>query len=404
MNQRLGDTSRTKAATAASGRPTVARVETFPMEHLLPDGGYGASKVIMPARVGTAVKITTSDGVVGWGESFGPPRHVAPFLHTFAEQLVGTPVDAKEEFLLKALEYNYVLGIGGTHVAALSGLDIALWDAQARSYGVPVSHLLGGAVRDTVPAYASTGYVTRTRDPGEFREQLQAATDEGFTAAKIKIGSSPGEDRARTKIARDVLGTAGTLMVDYNGSGSPDTVRRSLASILDLDPYWVEEPLPPQHHAGWDTVRTCGVPIAAGEALATRFAFRDPIAERRYDIVQPDITKCGGFTEARAIVASAIAWNVRISPHCWGTGIAEAAVLQLLASLPDHPYGHTGGTPQYLEFDRGPNPLREAVLTKPIRAENSTVAIPAGPGLGVEIAEDVIRGISLQKYAVDVKA
>ncbi|MFJ8019330.1 mandelate racemase/muconate lactonizing enzyme family protein [Streptomyces sp. NPDC096311] len=387
--------------TARGGRPTVARIETFALEHPLPKGGYGASKVVMQARVCTAVKVTTSDGVVGWGESFGPPRHVAPFLATFAEQLIGTPVDAREGFLLRSLETNYVLGQGGTHVAALSGLDIALWDAQARTYGVPLSHLLGGAVRDTVQAYASTGYVTPHRDLGEFREQLQRAVDEGFTAAKIKVGTSPQEDRARTEIARETLGADGTLMVDYNGSGTPDTVSRSLRALLDLDPYWVEEPLPPVDHTGWGVIRDCGVPIAAGEALATRYAFRDPIAERRYDIVQPDLTKCGGYTEALAVVANAVAWNVRISPHCWGTGIAEAAVLQLLAHLPDQPYGSTGGTPQFLEFDRGPNPLREAVLVDPIRARGGRVDIPDAPGLGVAIAEDVIRDIALPGCSID---
>jgi D-galactarolactone cycloisomerase len=383
-------------------RPTVARVETFPLEHALSDGGYGSAKGIVASRVCTLVKITTSDGVTGWGESFGHPRHTAPFLHTFAGQLVGAPVDTREQFLLKALEHNYVLGqTGGPHLAALSGLDIALWDAQARTYGVPVSHLLGGAVRDAVPAYASTGYVTPHRDLGEFREQMQRSADEGFTAVKIKVGSSLAEDRARTQIARDTFGPDATVMIDYNGSGSPDTVRRSLRAVLDLDPYWVEEPLPPVDHTGWDVIRDCGVPIAAGETLATRYGFRDPIAQRRYDIVQPDLTKCGGFTEARAVAAMAVAWNVRITPHCWGTGLAEAAVLQLLAHLPDMPYGATGSTPQFLEFDRGDNPLREAVLTTPIRAKDGIVDIPAGPGLGVDVAEDTVRALMLPDCAID---
>ncbi|MFE2065238.1 enolase C-terminal domain-like protein [Streptomyces sp. NPDC059467] len=194
---------------------------------------------------------------------------------------------------------------------------------------------------------------------------------------------------------------AGCQMIDYNGNATPDTVRRSLRSLLDLDPYWVEEPLPPVDHTGWDLIRDCGVPIAAGEALATRYAFRDPIAQRRYDIVQPDLTKCGGFTEALAVVANAVTWNVRVSPHCWGTGVAEAAVLQLLAHLPDQPYGATGGTPQFLEFDRGLNPLREAVLTKPIRARAGTVTIPTGPGLGIDVAEDSIRELALPDCAFD---
>jgi D-galactarolactone cycloisomerase len=384
-----------------TGRPTVARVETFPLEAVLPDGGYGASKVLLPARVCTIVKITTSDGVVGWGESFGPPRLTAAHFAAYARTLVGRPVDVRESFLLDALSAGYQFTSGGLHIAALSGLDIALWDAQARAFGVPVGQLLGGMVRDSVPAYASTGYMTATRDPGLFRDQIRQSVEEGFTAAKVKIGSGPAEDRERAQITRDAIGDTGVLMVDYNANATVDVVIRSLMTITDLDPYWVEEPLPPDDHTGWDHVRRTGIPIAAGESLYTRFGFRDVIAERRVDIVQPDLTKCGGFTEAKAIAQNTVAWNLRVSPHCWGTGLAQAATLQLLSTLPNAPFGQTGTPPHYLEFDRGHNPLREGVLVEPIRAIDGRVAIPTGPGLGVEIDEDYLRATTLHDHRVD---
>ena len=229
----------------SAARPRVDRVETFPLEAVLPDGGYGASKVLLPARVCTIVKITTSDGVVGWGESFGPPRLTAPHLDAYARALVGRAVDARESFLLDALSAGYQFTSGGLHVAALTGLDIARWDAQARAFDVPIGQLLGGVIRDCVPAYASTGYMTESRDLGLFRDQIQRAADEGFTAAKVKIGSGLDEDRERTRITREVLGDKGVVMVDYNANATVDVVTKSLARVVDLDLHWVVEALPP---------------------------------------------------------------------------------------------------------------------------------------------------------------
>lgn len=384
-------------------RPVVDAVETYPLEYVLPDGGYGASRVRVPARIATLIKITTSDGIIGWGESFGPPAILAPFLNVLAHRLVGSPLDVREGVLLEDLTLGYHRTAGGLHVAALSGVDIALWDAHARTLGVPISHLLGGQLRDRVSAYASTGYVTADRDLGEFREQIAHAVAEGFTAAKIKVGTGWQEDVRRSEITRELLGEQGTLMVDYNANATVDIVRRSVSRLQDLNVYWVEEPLPPEDTTGWTEVRTLGVPIAAGEALYTRFGFRDAIAERRMDIVQPDLTKCGGFTEGKLISQLAQTWNLRVSPHCWGTGVAQAATLQLLASLPDVPFGQTGAEPTWLEFDRGNNALREAVLTTPITAKAGVVVVPDGPGLGVDIDEEAVRALALSEHRITTK-
>lgn len=383
-------------------RPVVVRVESFPLEHPLPGGGYGTAKGRVSSRVCTLVKITTSDGVEGWGECYGVPKLLTPFLQYYGTQLIGVPVDAKENFAQHAIAHSYHLSGGGLHIAALSGLDIALWDAQARGFGVPVGQLLGGIARTSVPTYASIGYVTATGDLDEFRAQIQGAADEGFTAAKIKIGTGVRADRQRSETTLDVLGPDGQLMVDYNANATTDTVLRSLRALADLDPQWAEEPLPPYQRDGWDSLRSLGIPIAAGESLYTRYGFREPIAEGRMDIVQPDVTKCGGFTEAKLITQMAYTWGRRVSPHCWGTGVAEAACLQLLSTLPDLPFGEGTGTPQYLEFDRGFNPLREAVLTDPIRPIGGIVEIPTGPGLGITVAEETVRGLAKAGLSVDV--
>ncbi|GGQ35798.1 mandelate racemase/muconate lactonizing enzyme family protein [Streptomyces mutabilis] len=387
-----------------STRTTVTTVETFPLEARLAGGGFGSAKARVPARVATLVKITTSDGAVGWGESFGPPRLVAPFLHEQAHALVGAPADIRENLLLDRLSLNYHLTSGGLHVAAASGIDIALWDAQARSFGVPVAHLLGGRLHDRVDAYASSGYVTVTRDPGEFRDTMRAHANDGFTAVKIKIGLTPEEDRRRTLAAREAMGDDGLVIVDYNANTTAAGARRSLDRIRDLDPYWVEEPVAPNDTVGWRELRDLHLPLSGGEALYTRYGFRDPITERHFDIVQPDIAKCGGFTEAQVIRQLTAAFNLRLSPHCWGTGLAQAATLQLLSSIPRAPYGMAGGEPLLFEADQGENPLREGVLTAPVQVENGMVAVPEGPGLGVTVDERWVRAHRIPELSVRVRS
>lgn len=388
------------------GRPVVTGVETFPLEALLPDDVYGTAKALGDRRVATLVKVTTSDGVAGWGEAFGPPRRVGPFLAEYGAALLGAPADITEQHILQHLSAGYHHTTGGPHVAALSGLDIALWDARARTFGVPVGALLGGRLRDSVAAYASSGYVTPGRDLGELRAMLAGTAAEGFRAVKIKIGLGPAEDRARTRVAREVFGDDGLVLVDYNSATTAASARRSAARLADLDPYWIEEPVPPHDHDGYRALRAAGLPpVAGGEALYTRYGFRDPIAHGLLDIVQPDLAKCGGFTEAQAIRALAAAWNLRLSPHCWGTGLAQAATLQLLSAVPDVPHGPAGGEPLLFEFDRGTNPLREGVLADPVRpAPGGWAPIPEGPGLGVTVDEEWVRAHRLPDHTVELRA
>jgi D-galactarolactone cycloisomerase len=382
---------------------SIERVETFALEHELPDGGYGASKIRPAARTATLVKVTTTEGVVGWGESFGPPRLLTAYLRDLADLVIGQPVELREGTWLRALTTGYHLTTGGPRVAAMSGLDIAMWDAAARTYGVSLSALLGGRVRDSVQAYASTAYFTSRDGLDSLRESIQSAVSEGYTAAKIKIGAGVTSDVSRVAAARELLGPDRLLMVDYNGNATVDTVLSSLARIREFDLYWVEEPLPPDDALGWAMVRDAGVPLAAGEALYTRFGFRDYIAQKRIDIVQPNLSVCGGITEAKVITQMATAFNLRVSPHVWGTGVLMAATLQLIATLPDTPFGERNGYPVILEFDQGENPYREGVLTQPITAIGGDVEISQAPGIGVDVNEDFVRGNALAAHSIDVR-
>jgi D-galactarolactone cycloisomerase len=329
-------------------------------------------------------------------------RPVAAFLAEIAPMLINQPVGAfgrlREQFLTR----NYHLGTSGLHYAALAGIDIAVLDARGRAANVSVAELLGGAVRSEVPAYASIGYFTEHASLDNFTKQLEGAAGEGFKVAKIKIGAGVESDRERAEAALRALGQGSRIAVDYNANATIDTVTRSLRNLADLPILWVEEPLPPYLSEGWARVQELGVPISSGEAFYSRWSFRDHLVRGDFDIAQPDVAKCG-LTESAFISELAATFNRRFSPHCWGSGVSQAATLQLLASRADAPFGEFGGTPQYLEFDRGENPLREGVLQQPIRAETGTVQVPQGPGLGVEIDEARLDEWVVPGHSLDVR-
>ena len=370
---------------------TVASVEAIPLRHALEDGGYGSARGIVTARETTFVRLETSDGAVGWGEAWGPPMAVVPLIGELAETLTGTKLDAPVPFVTSRLQQHYHRG-QGLYAAAVSGIEIAIWDALGKTLGVSVATLLGGRARDYVTPYASAGYVTPDRDLEKFRELLQRAA-EGFSGAKIKCGLGVREDLQRATVARDVLGEDRALMVDLNGNCTPDQAVAVARALRGLDVAWLEEPLPPDDVDGLRLIRGSSPPLATGEALYTRAPFRRLVVERLVDFVQPDITKIGGLAEARAVCELARAWNVRVSPHVWGGGLALAAALQLLASVPDYPHTTNVLQPLWLEFDRGDNALRESVLTEPLRPQDGQLAVPEGPGLGVDIDPDALADL-----------
>ena len=180
-------------------------------------------------------------------------------------------------------------------------------------------------------------------------------------------------------------------MVDLNGNYSADQARRSAEAMADADVAWLEEPLAPEDVDGLTVLRPLDVALATGEALYTRYPFRRLIAERLVDVVQPDITKIGGLSEAKTVCELARTWGVRISPHVWGGGIALAAAVQLLASVPDYPHTNHVPDPLWLELDRGDNALRDELLTAPFRPVDGLITVPNEPGLGVDVDERALE-------------
>ncbi|HEY1797764.1 MAG TPA: mandelate racemase/muconate lactonizing enzyme family protein [Stellaceae bacterium] len=350
------------------------------------DEPFAYSQAWYETRGACLVEIVGDDGNSGWGEAFGPARLTAPIVEYYKPLLVGEDALATERHW--QMLYNRLRDHGrkGLAIEALSAVDIALWDLKARHFGVSVGTLLGGPLRSKVEAYATGFYRKRGGDPIAYLvDEAMERVAQGFTGIKLKLGFGMAEDIRLCHAVRRAVGDRLAIMIDanhaYDATGAIALGRR----IEELNIAWFEEPVPPEDLAGYRQVKSAlEIPIAGGEAEFTRWGFRSLITDRCVDILQPDIAAAGGISETKKIADMANAFGMRVNPHVWGTAVALAASLQLIASLPHNPLGLHPIEP-LLEFDQSEHPIRFAVSTAPIVQKEGWVAIPDGPGLGIEI-------------------
>jgi D-galactarolactone cycloisomerase len=355
------------------------------------DQPFAYSQAWYETRGACLVEIVGDDGNSGWGEAFGPARLTAPIIEYYKPLLIGEDALATERHWQTLYNRLRDHGQKGLAIEALSAVDIALWDLKARHFGVSVGTLLGGPLRDKVEAYATGFYRkrpdgARNHDPIAYLvAEAQERVTQGFTGIKLKLGFGMADDIRLCHAVRRAVGDRLSIMIDanhaYDATGAIALGRR----IEELDIAWFEEPVPPEDLAGYRQVKSAlKIPIAGGEAEFTRWGFRRLIADRCVDILQPDIAAAGGISETKKIADMANAFGVRVNPHVWGTAVALAASLQLIASLPHNPPGLHPIEP-LLEFDQSEHPIRFAVSQEPIVQRDGWVAIPDGPGLGIEI-------------------
>jgi D-galactarolactone cycloisomerase len=349
-------------------------------------------------RTALIVEIETDDGLTGWGESYGPARMIAAAVKAIAPSLIGR--DPLSTELLWQEIYSGQRGHGrkGVVIDALSGIDIALWDIKGKHFGLPAYRLMGGPLRTTVQAYATGLYRFKSGDPVAYlADEAAGYVAEGFKAIKLKIGFGIEADVRATRAVRRAIGDDVTLMVDANQAYDAVAAIRLGHMIEEYDIGWFEEPVVPEDLAGYLAVKAAlTIPVAGGECEFTRFGFRDLLVAHALDIVQPDVCGAGGLTECKKIADMALAFGVRCNPHIWGTGIAMAASLQLLAVLAPHtPPALTVAEPM-LEFDRTEHPIRRAVLTQPIEHAGGFVRVPDGPGLGIEVDRGALARFAAQ--------
>lgn len=290
--------------------------------------------------------------------------------------------------------YNRIKDYGpkGMSIAAISGIDIALWDIMGKATGKPVHKLLGGAFRSDVLAYATGLYFTdMDRLVAEAVEEAQSYVTVGFKAIKMKIGlGSIERDIERVAAVRKAIGPDIRLMVDANHCFSVPTAIRLGRKLEELGIESFEEPISPEDIDGYVEVsRALDMAVAGGENEFTRWGFRDAIVRKAMDIVQPDVCAAGGSANAEKSATLAITHGVECVPHAWGSAVGLAATIQFLAALPDQPPSLFPFSPM-LEFEQEENPFRDHLALEPIRQVEGRVRVPAGPGLGIEIDRKVI--------------
>lgn len=386
----------------------IRSIETYVLRTPLGAKRFFSSQAAFPERNSFLVKITTDDGLVGWGEGgqYGPPEPpMACVEKVLAPKLIGREADQPVRIFEELYSFSRDFGQKGTYVEALSAIDIALWDLWGKSLGKPVHALMGGAFRTRVPAYG-TGcyYPDHYRDTErmlrELAEEARGYRDAGMTAIKMKIGLLPIDlDARRLAVVRDAIGPEIGLMVDANHAYTASSAIRIGRSLEKHNVLWFEEPVVPEDREGYRRVRDAiDVPVAGGECEYTRFGFRDLMLGQCIDIAQPDLCCAGGFTEWTKILALTSSFGVLTVPHVWGSGIAVAAALQAIAVAPQVPFTAAGVPLQnepMIEFDRTHNPLRDDLLVERFVLQDGAIAVPTGPGLGVEVNE-----AELLKYSV----
>ena len=362
------------------------------------DEPFAFSQGWVRQRSATLVEVSTDEGIIGWGEAFAqglePPEIAAAAItHALKPLVLGADPLATEVLWHRMYHATRDYGRKGSVVAAISAVDIALWDIAGRARGVPVHVLLGGAFRDRVEPYATGFY--RIHGQGEAARLADEAImhrEAGFRFMKVKLGYGVDDDIAcMAAIARAIEGRGVTLMIDTNHAYGRAEALRLGRALADYALRWYEEPVAPEDVRGYAEMREkLTMPIAGGENEHTLYGFRELFGANALDVAQPDLGSCGGISAARHIVALAQAHGVAVNPHVWGSAIAQAASLQMIAALPIAHHSLFAQEPVF-EYDRSSHPFRQHLITQPIVHQDGWVAIPGGPGLGVEVDRAVLE-------------
>lgn len=351
-------------------------------------------------RAAVIVEITTDSGVTGWGEclchGLQPPEIAAAFIQFSLKSIIlgRDPFDVEvlwEEMYNRTRPY----GTAGAAVNAISGVDIAIWDVIGRASNQPIHKLLGGAFRTSVEPYATGFYRSTSKSyPETAIIEAKSYLEKGFKGMKLKIGFGVEEDIRFIYSMRDAVGQQVKLMADANCAYNSGSARRILFECREADIYFFEELLAPEDMEGYQRLRNLTTAyMAAGENIFGKIGYRHWIAQGALDILQPDLCSSGGFTECKKIAAIAQAWNTRVIPHVWGSGIGLAASLQFIATLPPAPLSAHPEEPM-LEYDQSSHPFRNDLIYHAISLNQGKVNIPQEAGIGVNVDREVIKEYS----------
>jgi len=341
------------------------------------------------------LKITTDDGLVGWGEPIveGRASTVEAAVHELSDYIIGKNPMRIEDIWQMLYRTGFYRG-GPIHMSAIAGIDQALWDIKGKYYDAPVYDLMGGACRDKVRVYSWIG----GDRPSDILEQAKLAKENGFTAIKmnateelqmIDAHSKVDAVLERVAVIRENLGEDFGIGVDFHGR-----VHKPMAKILAKEleqyhPMFIEEPvLPENNEALREVALHCNIPIATGERMFSRWDFKKVLQDGYVDIIQPDLSHAGGITECKKIIAMAEAYDVAVAPHCPLGPIALASCLQVDASsynvfIQEQSLG--------IHYNQGSDLLDYLTDKTVFDYQNGYVLNPTKPGLGIEINEEFVR-------------
>ncbi len=340
------------------------------------------------------VKITLENGAYGWGEGYGPANVIKAGIEFFSPFLIGKAALEHEvlwqEMYLRSMDYAR----SGVLQAAISAIDVALWDIKGKLLDQPVSVLLGGIKNPIIQPYATGLYFTRVDDlEQKLVQEAILYKSQGFKAIKMKVGLGIKKDIKFVSAIRRAIGPEMRLMIDANHAYSYREAVELARKVELYDISWFEEPVSPEDYEGYRKLRkNTTIPIAGGECEYLKFGFKRLLENESVDIAQPDICAAGGLTEAKRIATLAQAYGKDVVPHSWGTWIAISAAAHFVGNLDKNP-GRMYDELPTMELDRSENALRDEVTQHSLRIENGLLHVPRTPGLGVEVDME-----ALEKY------
>ncbi len=352
------------------------------------------TSVIFREYRATLVRLHTDDGITGIGECMVrlAPTATRDIIDAIKPVLIGA--DPFDSDVLWEQMWGVMMNRGhskGFFVEAMSGVDIALWDLLGKALQKPVYKLLGGEYRNRLWVYASSLRFRGLETTLDEARRLRAA---GFDAMKIKIGQDRRrwrEDIRLVEAVRNVVGPDVTLMVDVNCGYDRNTAMMVGRELERLGIYWFEEPLPPDDVEGYVALAaSLDVPIAAGESEFTRYGFKTLVTRGAVDIIQPNVSRTGGFSECRKIAALASTYHIPYAPHTGSSSVVcMAASLHLSCALKDFLI-YEYMTSDWAKDQR--NPLRHDLAVLPAsEVRDGHVVVSDRPGLGLELNEDIVR-------------
>jgi len=340
--------------------------------------------------------VETDEGITGYGEVDTAPEAGKAIVDAYMshgtcyglrEIVVGADPFDYEQIWNAMWSKTYYYGRFGPVLHVMSGIDMALWDIMGKSTGLPVHKLLGGSYAEKVRPYASA-LMPDTIE--EVKNVTGKYASLGYPAIKFgwgPLGYDVSFDLKLIEAARKTAGDRMEIMIDIGKRYKLKQALYVAKALEQLNIYWLEEPLPAEDYDGYRRLsEATTLRIATGEEESGRLAFARLINESHVDIIQPDISRCGGLTEAKKIAVMAEDNNILLVPHAFKTGILVAASIHFIAASQHLPF---------LEFSVTESAIRKELLLNPFKQKNGFIDVPTGPGLGIELNPEVIR-----KYGV----